>query len=375
MTRAAGGATLALVLVAALLAGSPAPATAQQVSLPGGKANWVVSVGGLNTVQANNYRNWVRIGYYVFDTDGTARTNFWTWNQRDEPVRVDTVLADCPAPVPDCHVKTVEGFTGGPTGGFTGTFQALAGGQVQVSWTHRRDGSQLSRTLQESWTIDTGLAGGTLARIASPTFRTGAVPAPGEFSNYSATFGVGWGSNATFDRWTRASMTELRTDPDYHADPYRGRYHVANRGVVRQERAGFGPIGSGADDPDDPNFQNPWQVCASGACLGWVQRQSGCNCGESFPDRDRVRYLAEIGGGRRNIQWYWCQCLAQGQDCYRANSHPQPMLQIIDDNGQFRGWVGVEAFTHVHHRTLVPDQDYANGYWAVFEMTEFTQYH
>jgi hypothetical protein len=59
---------------------------------------------------------------------------------------------------------------------------------------------------------------------------------------------------------------------------------------------------------------------------------------------------------------------------HRSNSHPQPMMQIVDDDGTSQGWVGVEVFTHVGHGTLVPDQDWASGYFAVFDLTPFTAY-
>lgn len=51
---------------------------------------------------------------------------------------------------------------------------------------------------------------------------------------------------------------------------------------------------------------------------------------------------------RRDTHWQWCSCLtkrADGTDekCYTRNSHVKPMMQILDDDGQFRGWVGTEA--------------------------------
>lgn len=51
---------------------------------------------------------------------------------------------------------------------------------------------------------------------------------------------------------------------------------------------------------------------------------------------------------RRDTHWHWCSCLSinsayKEEFCYKGNSHVKPMLQILDDNGQFRGWVGVEA--------------------------------
>ncbi|WP_433430553.1 hypothetical protein [Nonomuraea sp. CA-141351] len=48
---------------------------------------------------------------------------------------------------------------------------------------------------------------------------------------------------------------------------------------------------------------------------------------------------------RRDALWRWCTCLAmeRKQFCYSGNSHIKPLLQIIDDSGAFRGWVGAEA--------------------------------
>src|SRR2546421_496052 len=129
--------------------------------LPAGKANWVVSVGGLNTAAANSYRNWVRLGDYTLDPARTVPTSPWN---RAQP--------HAPGPV-------------------------------------------------------------------------GTVPAAGQFSNYSATFGVGWGSNASLGSTSRVSMSQLLSDPAYNSMPLKGRYDVANAGTVSQQHAGFGPLGYG----------------------------------------------------------------------------------------------------------------------------------
>jgi hypothetical protein len=366
-----GTAVVLLLLLLASLGVVPAGAA---VALPAGKANWVVAVGGLTTPNVNNYRNWVRLGYYVFNTDGTARTNWWSWNTHDEPLRVDTVAANCGGDVPDCAVKTVAGFTGAPMGGFTGTFGYPATGVIEVRWTHNANGTALSPALTERWTVTPDLQSGKAARIASPTMFTSPpqIPAHGVFSDYTATFGIGYGSNAPFDSETRATMTQLRNDSRYNARPYTGTFVVANGGAVRREGTGGAwGFGTGTPTPGDANFGNPWQLCANAQCLGWNQHATGCDCDPdpaTRSDADRIRYLAEIGSGRRNTEWYWCQCLAQGQPCYRANSHPRPLLQVIDDDGVFQGWVGVEAFTHVNTRTLVGDQDFPNAYFGVFDM-------
>ncbi|HEX2132246.1 MAG TPA: hypothetical protein VHH15_11855 [Actinophytocola sp.] len=47
-----------------------------------------------------------------------------------------------------------------------------------------------------------------------------------------------------------------------------------------------------------------------------------------------------------------------------GNSHIRPLLQVIDD-GDFRGWVGVEPFANASS-----PGDFHNEYWIVFELTD-----
>ncbi|MEV4352632.1 hypothetical protein AB0J83_49915 [Actinoplanes sp. NPDC049596] len=359
--------SLIALLVSMLVA--PRAAQAAPPALPGGKANWVVSVGGLTN--NNDPRNWVRLGYYVFHDDGTAETNYWTWNEADSPERVNTVKADCTGTVPHCYVRTVEGFQGDPTGGFRGSFDYDATGRLVVTWKTDRDGKDIA-DLRETWTVEAGLVDGKLARITSPTYyaNTGSTnnpdvpdPVAGEFSSYSATFGVGYGSNTALDSATRVSMSELVNDSKYNSKRYRGTFLLTNGGLLDRQWAGGNFTFSGAQGD---NTANPWQKCSGTECLGFVQHGTSCSS-ETNPDKDRARYIAEVGGGRRNTEEYWCMLLAGGADCYLYNSHPRPMLQIIDDAGDFQGWVGAEAFSHVSTATGKPDQAWGQYYWGIFD--------
>ncbi|MFF4653400.1 hypothetical protein [Streptomyces sp. NPDC001380] len=361
----------ALVLIASALAWAR-PAHAAP-ALPGGKANWVVSVGSLNPSARSGYRNWVRLGYYTFAADGTASASHWRWNQQDQPTRVAALTADCGGAVPTCSVRTLPGFAGNPTGSLKGTYTSTADGRLAVTWNRTGTGAATG-PFHEYWTVQSGLASGGVARITSPGFygAYGAgvtVPAAGAFTDYGATFGVGYGSNASLGRESRATMAALLKDPRYDAQPYKGAYVVAKAsssdpatrtGIVAREGAG------GSWTTADP--ANPWRLCSSGLCAGWVQ--PGTSCGGT--DKARVRYLAEIGGGRRTTEEYWCRSLAQGKPCYVHNSHPRPMLQVVDDAGVFRGWVGVEGFTHVRTTTGLPDGSWIEGYWGVFDMVSAT---
>lgn len=361
------------VLVAVLAFLAPVPAsigTAQAATvLPGGKANWVVATGYMDLASRNSYRNWVRLGYYTFAADGSVTASHWQWNQQDQPLRVGATAADCGGTVPSCSVRTVSGFTGNPTGGLKGTYGYTTGGKLAVTWTRDAAGKSIG-TLKEYWNLETGLDAGGVARISSPTYygaygNTVQIPASGVFSTYTANFGIGYGSNASVGRESRATMTQLVKDKRYDAQPYKGVFVVAKAsssdpatrtGIVGRE--GTGGAWTFADTA------NPWRLCRSSLCTGWLQPNTSC----SSTDRNRVRYLAEVGGGRRNTEEYWCRSLAQGRPCYTDNSHVRPMLQVVDDAGRFQGWVGVEGFTHVNTKTDLPDKSWVEGYWGIFDM-------
>jgi hypothetical protein len=331
-----------LTLLTSLLSiGYAAPANA--AGLPGGKANWVASVGGLT--DGTSYQNWVRLGYYQFATDGTVAHNWWHWAQREQSPRVGTgadfecsTNTDVP---PECEVLTGQGFTGSPEGGFTGTY-SMSGSGLTVSWTHDRNGNRLSKTLVENWTI--GAVDAELQRASG---------GPSGFSNYSATHGFAYGSNASFDYTSRASMAELQRDGAQDGGVNYNSWQW-NRNKVENVTSGFSSL-------------SIWSLCDSGQCLGYRAHNTHCDCGAEAPSRDGQYYLAEHDGGRRNSIWLWCGCLAdgRGETCYTGNSHIRPLLQVIDDGGDFRGWVGVEPFSNASS-----PGDFFNEYWIAFEFTD-----
>jgi hypothetical protein len=346
-----------LGLLASLTVVLPAPATSAVTELPGGKANWVVSVGGLNTAAANNFANWTRLGWYIFSTDGTVRTNWWSWNQRDEPMRVDSgVVASCGGDVPTCAVQTMSSFLSAPSGAFEGTYRTSAG-KLDVTWTKTGTGQPLATPLTEHWLLD-AVPGGKVARISSDGYHSiykGPVDVPTTFSDYSATFGIGYGSNAPLSAGNKASVTEIRTT--YGADEHLGTFVTASAGGVHREPSGLRQTGF-----------DQWRSCPSGKCVGIRELNTGCYCDKYPTRRDRIRYMADAPPARNNIYTYWCECLRQTADCYRANNHVQSLLQIIDDDRKFQGWVGVETSTHVKSDGSAPDHDLKGAYWAVLNM-------
>lgn len=365
MRRMIGWVLLGLVANVAVVApaapAAPVASTAAAVKavteLPGGKANWVVSVGGLNTAAVNNYANWTRLGWYIFGTDGTVRTSWWSWSERDEEMRVDSgVLGSCGGDVPICPIQTMNSFRTGPTGSFLGTYQTSAG-KLDVTWTTNGAGDPLSKPLTEHWTLEP-IAGGKVARISGQFHGPKVIDTvPNTFSDYTATFGIGYGSNAPLSAGNKASITDIRAK--YGQEEFVGTYVVANLDGVHREPSGL--LKTGFDQ---------WRSCASGKCVGFRERDlpRGCVC-KAYPTRhDRIRYLADLAPARNNSYVYWCECLRKTDTCYGANNHVQSLLQIIDDDRQFQGWVGVETSTHTTPDGTAPDHDFKNAYWAVLNM-------
>jgi len=88
---------------------------------------------------------------------------------------------------------------------------------------------------------------------------------------------------------------------------------------------------------------------------------NGCdwrNNGKTPPDPvldGRAWYLGDLGAGRRNTMAFWCTTHVpdpKNLTCYRANNHVRALMQIVDDHGLFRGWVGTEVSISVNPKTL-----------------------
>src|SRR5438132_3374714 len=146
-----------------------APKGVATLPLPGGKANYVVAIGGLSNSRVRE-AVWVRIGYYVFSTDGTVKHAYW--REDEHPARVDTnIVGDCSPSVaaadrpPTCKIQTLSGFNGPESGVLYGRFNYI-NKRLHITWTRTTKGD-LSKPLEEFWTVEPK---GALARIVSPNF-------------------------------------------------------------------------------------------------------------------------------------------------------------------------------------------------------------
>ncbi|MBB5079201.1 hypothetical protein [Nonomuraea endophytica] len=310
----------AVVLAFTLAPAQPAPAAA----LPGGKSTYVVSQGHL---KASSRDNWVRLGSYRFAANGTVTSSLYLWWQRHPEARQATGMtpdAGCSTKaggkgtrVRTCRVLTAGGFTGAPDETRTGTY-TVSGNVVSIRW-------KIAQTWTEQWYVRPS-PDGKLARLDLK-------------SSSLATHGYAYGSNAALG--TRRAMSSVKAYP----------------GTLRQDLTSWAG-GRLVPSNNQPFGHKAFSACkTTTSCLTYLQPSSNGACqkaggcpkygGGTRANVSSIQYyLTKISNSdRRDSMWHWCTCLAmeRGQFCYTGNSHVKPLMQIIDDKGFFRGWVGAEA--------------------------------
>lgn len=310
---------------AAVPAPAAAPASAAALAaLPGGKSTYVVSQGHL---KASSQQNWLRLGNYRFAANGTVSASLYLWWQRNPKARQRTGTRPDPSCTTKaggsaskpraCEVLTAGGFTGAPDESRTGTY-TVAGDVLTIRW-------KIAQKWTEQWNVRRS-PDGKLARLDLK-------------SSSLATHGYGYGSNASFG--TRRAMTSVKAFP----------------GSLRQDLTSWAS-GKMVNSLNQPFGLSAFRACAATtSCLTYLQPSSRGACQKSggcpkYGGGTRANvssiqyYLTMISKtDRRDTLWHWCTCLAmeRGQFCYTGNSHVKPLMQIIDDSGAFRGWVGAEA--------------------------------
>lgn len=298
-----------LVTIGAVAAPS---AAANAAALPAGRHIYTVALGHT----AADGTAWVRLAMYYFFADGTVNESFWYWNSSRVNGATNTgIRTRCSTH--DCEIRTAPAFQPGvPAKVLSGTY-AVDNDLTTITWS---DGST------ENWRVTEPTT--TLSRFDFVS------------SNYGVTGGYGFGSNASNN-----AFVDIASIPKLY---YPGQYSQWNR------RAGqsTGTAVTGTSGISFSAFQACTTNCAT--LLGAPTTAcSSCTSGNSSP----IRYYM-AGAGRRNFYEHWCTCLTSAT-CYTGGSHRKPTLQVLDDNGAFHGWVGVEASNAVANE----------GYFGYFQYT------
>jgi hypothetical protein len=309
--------------VVLFLLGPSVGTSAAATNAPGGMHRFTVAIGSLKT---NSRTNWVRLGTYSFTADNQVSESHFHWSQRVRVNRTSTGVRGSGCVARDCTVQTANGFqaTSSPQH-LSGTY-TVTGSVLRIEWTGNG---------WEEWNITQPMAG----KLAKLSYRN---------SSFGGTHGYGYGSNAAWS--TRASMAQIAA---FDHTTLKHNYHL-----WKTNSAGTPYLDEGAGNPF---WVRNWDPCASSRCLGAKTTAT--------PTEYYLATANTTSTDRRDTIWHWRTALAdaRGEHCYTGNSHVKPMLQIIDNDGRFHGWVAVEASLN----QTSPDQGANADDIGVFEISQF----
>ncbi len=334
---------------------------------PAGRANWSIATAKLTTGSVN--ADWLKVGTYAFDSARHAvHATMWSWTQAAPVHRAASgvvpngTCAGGAGEVRPCSVLVPGGFMADANdvrdGAYSILTEAASGNPyVRIVW------NTASHAWFEEWWIP---------RAALPGYAAMRLKAA-----YDTTLGFAYGSNAplttrrayssvhdatglTYERWSRAACSGTGcTAPHVVAAP-------AARHTVTSPFA-------------------PYTVC--GAPQSWLMTYfaptSSQHCA-GIADSSIQNYVVRPNSGdRRDAWWLWHTCLTVGSSwtsCYgctasdrHGGSHVNAMVQVLDDSGNFLGYVGVEPSFHegsCGNATESRDADML----SIFRMTPDTGY-
>ncbi len=294
--RLAAVLTLALALPVAI--SRPAHAAA----LPGGKANYVVSLlaGPVNAMA-------VRLATYQFSADGTVVERYWSWRQNSITGKGNTRWSKPPSGYTTsgcrhtCPIRTPVGFQSGRAGlTHQGRWSMEPGGTLAISW----GGPSVER-----WSLDTSVTGMVGARLVSSGSARG---------------------------WAIGSNAPLTQAVDMAA--------------IYAARRLYGPLAQNAygrpTEYRHIGFHAPdYTLCKNGRCMQGVGNRAA----------DKRTWFSSYWAANPAVDGrkvYWNnqtgavqQVEQPGGTCISASGggHTDALLQGLDDSGRLVGVVGVEA--------------------------------
>lgn len=288
---------VALMCVALLASTVPRKSwSSEQLTLPGGRSNYVF------TLMAARYNDaFSRLSTWVFRTDGTIEERYWLWRQTDAPVTTNVyahrspsgyTTAGCPKV---CDVWTATSFLPGTSPTLRiGSWSYTPTGAVHIVW---------GGTIHEYYNVTDH---GTYTRLELGQYN---------YANVSIVYGTAFGSNWSLNSGVTMADVRAAGDLDFTL-------HSQNWDAVTQSVSGT-------------VVWSQYILCTIGSCM------QGSN-----PAVYHTYYANNPAVDGRKTYWYH-QLASVGGNANCADvtqgGHTQQMLQAIDDNGQFIGFVGAEA--------------------------------
>lgn len=253
---------------------------------PGDRANFTVAL-----MKNAGTQSFVRLAQYSLRADNSARADYWAWNAQDLQPRVPSGLTSSGC-ANNCGIWTTDGFQNAPQQLF-GTWKVI-GDNLSITWTSGSSGT-------ERWQF-TNLP--TITKVAL-------------VSHPTANRGWGWGSKVGFGSALSARQVfDTRT-------VLNGRYSQNNWGTV--------------DDDTTSLRLTPGPTLAVKLCNDHCINLS---------NPENKAYLAGSGADRR--MYYNHERYEVFSDPCMEKGHLKPALQVLDDNGAFRGLIMAEASLYLH---------------------------
>ncbi len=265
-------------------------------AVPGGRASFVASVMGAAYNAA-----WLRMGTWSFSPSGTVTETYWMWNQLDAPTTTNTTAnrarsgyttSGCPQV---CDVWTAKGFEpDAPPQERTGTWTYDDLGQVRIRWP--ADRSETYRVVER----------GSYVELALITH---------DYPEVSTVYAAVFGSHASLSEGATRDQIADAGDLDFTS-------HVQNWDAVTETSTGTITFAQ-------------YHRCAASPTL------QGIN-----PAVYHTYFAGDPASDGRKTYWYHqLTVVAQTSHCANIDrgGHTYQLLQILDDDGRFVGWVGGEA--------------------------------
>jgi hypothetical protein len=308
-----------------ILVQEPVPVNNSSQPIPGGKSYYTVVYGHMTNTIADPVV-WSRLATINFDgPKGTFTESFCSWSSD---------LMKGKALLPICnHTCTVDGITGDvniytPTGWGTPTVK---------TGTYIYDSSTKSITMTwpdgktEQWKVYTVVDAG-LAKLELVS------------SSYGITHGVGYGSNSNWSVYKK--ITEVP------------RIYFHGKSVIASYAAGGRTNSEWVNS--DWNLANFSLEMAQDTLLFYRQPAAApCDSPNNTTERKGIVYHVGSNHNRSMIINQWCAnlCVAPNYNFpnYTGNMHPYAVQQIINDNGDLKGFLIIEEQN--------PPQASYNGYF------------
>jgi hypothetical protein len=300
---ATGGLVAATLVAQAALAPASSAATEAGTGLPGGRPTYVVSVmDGKAGALA------VRLATYEFSTSGTVTEKYWAWSQNSISGTGNARWTKAASGYRTtgcryaCPVRTPYGFQkGAAPHSFTGRWSMESPTVLAIRWAPSYP--------VERWRLDTSKAGIVGLKLLSA--RNG---------------GRGWGVGSRASARTGVPLSRV----------------YASRWIT-------GPFAENAYSPTTKDSWIGWsaqdyKLCSTGTCMQGT-KMTAANRNAWY----HSYFAANPASDGRKV--FWNNQTGVVQHLESANSpcissgggHTNALLQALDDNGQFVGFVGVEA--------------------------------